>query len=168
MTMMLTMMTMMMTMIYPFPVNGSKPRGGGNCSVPDIINTLGGGPVVIKTLTIMVGNCGGLTSYMRKTLTIMVGNCGGVTSYLRKTLTIMVGNCGGVTLYMCKTLTTMVVNCNCSCFEKNALKSIILNLFSIQSIILIVVQFNSIFISLLLYVDHVYRITKKRWHYQRF
>ena len=77
------------------------PTGGvGNCSVSDTINTLGGGPAVFKTLTIMVGNCGGVTLYMCKTLTIMVGNCGGVTSYLRKTLTIMVKT----------TLTTMVQN----------------------------------------------------------
>ena len=59
-------------------------QGGVNCSVPDIINTLGGGPAVFKTLTTMVGNCGGVTSYLCKTLTTMVGNCGGITSYICK------------------------------------------------------------------------------------
>ena len=86
-------------------------QGGGSCSVSDTINILGGGPAVFKTLTTMVGNCGGVTLNMCKTLTIMVGNCGGVTSCLHKTLTTMVGNCDGVTLYMCKTtLTTMDQN----------------------------------------------------------
>ena len=55
---------------------GGRIQGGVNCSVPDIINTLGGGPAVFKTLTTMVGNCGGVTSYLCKTLTTMVGNCG--------------------------------------------------------------------------------------------
>ena len=36
--------------------------GGGNCSVSDTINTLGGGPDVSKTLSTVEGNCGGITS----------------------------------------------------------------------------------------------------------
>ena len=36
---------------------------GVNCSVPYTINALGGGHMVLKTLTTVEGNCGGLTSY---------------------------------------------------------------------------------------------------------
>ena len=37
-------------------------RGGGNCSVSDTINTLGGGPDASKTLSTVEDNCGGITS----------------------------------------------------------------------------------------------------------
>ena len=68
---------------------------GGNCSVSDTINTLGGGQVNFETLTINVDNCGGVTSYPCKTVTINVDKRGGVPSYLRKTLTIIVVKCDG-------------------------------------------------------------------------
>ena len=35
---------------------------GGNRSISDTINTLGGGPDVFKTLSTVEGNCGGITS----------------------------------------------------------------------------------------------------------
>ena len=72
-------------------------QGGGNCSVSDTINTLGGGHAIFETLTINVDNCGGVTSYPCKTLKINVDNYGGVTLYPCKTLTINVDKCGGVT-----------------------------------------------------------------------
>ncbi|CAL4104166.1 unnamed protein product [Meganyctiphanes norvegica] len=59
----------------------------------DIINTLGGGPAVIETLTTIEGNCGGVTSYPCKTLTIIVDNWGGVQFWDSKTLTHMVAKC---------------------------------------------------------------------------
>ena len=37
-------------------------RGGGNRSVSDTINTLGGGPDIFKTISTVEGNCGGITS----------------------------------------------------------------------------------------------------------
>ena len=54
-------------------------QGKGNCSIPDTINALGGGPETLKTLTTDVGNCGGVTLNWWKTLSTIVGNCGGVT-----------------------------------------------------------------------------------------
>ena len=69
--------------------------GGGNCSVSDTINALGGGQVNFETLTINVDNCGGVTSYPCKTVTINVDKRGGVPSNLGKTLTIIVDKCDG-------------------------------------------------------------------------
>ena len=41
-------------------IHYDQGQGGGNCSVPYTINTLGGGHMVLKTLTTDEGNCGGL------------------------------------------------------------------------------------------------------------
>ena len=76
-----------------FLVGGA--RGGGNCSVSDTINALGGGQVNFETLTINVDNCGGVTSYPCKTVTISVDKRRGVPSYLCKTLIIIVDKCDG-------------------------------------------------------------------------
>ena len=69
--------------------------GGGNWSVPDTINTLGGGVAVVETLTTDVGNCGGVTSYPYQTLSTDVGKRGGLTSKEWKMLITIVGKCAG-------------------------------------------------------------------------
>ncbi|CAL4061232.1 unnamed protein product [Meganyctiphanes norvegica] len=92
------------TFVYTCRIRG----GGGNCSVSDTINTLGGGPAVIETLTTIEGNCGGVTPYPCKTLTTIVGNWGGVQFWDSKTLTHMVAKCGGMWSRVSKIVTHMV------------------------------------------------------------
>ena len=104
-------------MIYYFSLNELttywhiENRDTDNCSVPDTINTLGGGPAVLETLTTDVGNWGGLTTYPCKALTTIEGNWGGVTSNPCKALTHMVAKWGGVQFSSSNTLTHIVVKC---------------------------------------------------------
>ena len=86
-------------------------QGGVNWSVPNTINTLGGGLAVVETITTDVGNCGGVTSYRYKTLSTDVGKRGGLTSKEWKTLITIVGKCGGPFLIIWKTLTNIMGNC---------------------------------------------------------
>ena len=86
-------------------------QGEGNCSIKDTINTLGGGPAVIETLTTIEGNCGGVIPYQCQTLTTIMGNWGGVQFQDSKTLTHMVAKCGGMWSRELKTVTHMVAKC---------------------------------------------------------
>ena len=70
-------------------------QGGGNCSVLDTINALGGGPTVSETVTHIEAKCGGVQFCNSKTLTHIEANCGGVQFYNSKTLTNIEAKCGG-------------------------------------------------------------------------
>ena len=86
-------------------------QGGGNCSVLDTINALGGGPTVSETVTHIEAKCGGVQFCNSKTLTHIEAKCGGLQFWDSKTLTHIEANCGGVQFYNSKTLTNIEAKC---------------------------------------------------------